>query len=344
MTCNCNDKSKNINTWGCGCQEMIPEPKSRRGVVKFCDICDPCNPSKSNVKLCAFVVPTLEDGRYYRNSFVFVQEDDSTYYIADDRSEIPFGSRPKFIDDFDPEKYTVKNSVVFDMKNKKAFVFDEDSYIVFAVGDATLYSGTGVNTDGSMTQLAASNLIFPSGSEITKDKIAVGNISNAENIGQNTIQIVATSNNANPITSIGAVSLTSGTTGLAGNYGVELGNRTSVGDFGVAIGSNVKASENNIAVGSSVQAFGEDSAAIGYGARTGNSEENANDFAIALGAHSITSRDSEVSIGSGAGSTGYTTRYLANVKTPVLDTDAATKKYVDDLIATLEARVAALEG
>lgn len=118
-----------INTWGCGCHEMMPEPKSKpKGVVKFCDLCNPCNRKVPTVRLCAFVVPTLEDGRYYRDSFVFVQEDDSTYYIGDDRTEIPFGSRPKFIDDFDPTDPTIKykRTVVYDVKNKKQYVYGED--------------------------------------------------------------------------------------------------------------------------------------------------------------------------------------------------------------------------
>lgn len=132
--CNCdapkrhdNNPRPGINTWGCGCQKMNPEPQ-RKGVVKFCDICDPCNPHVSNVRLCAFVVPTLEDGRYFKNSFIFVQEDDSTYYISDDRSEIPFGSRPKFIDDFDPTDPAVKfkRTVVYDVKNKKQYIYGND--------------------------------------------------------------------------------------------------------------------------------------------------------------------------------------------------------------------------
>ena len=134
MSCNCEEKEPrhNINTWGCGCNKMPDEPR-RKGVVKFCDICDPCNQKVSNVRLCAFVVPTLEDGRYYRNSFIFVQEDDSTYYISDDKSEIPFGSRPKFIDDFDPTDPAIKykRTVVYDIKNKKSYVYGEDgSYMV----------------------------------------------------------------------------------------------------------------------------------------------------------------------------------------------------------------------
>lgn len=122
MSCNCHEQHKNLNTWGCGCNKMPEEPK-RKGAVKFCDVCDPCAPQESNVRLCAFVVPTLEEGRYFRNSFIFVQEDDSVYYISDDRSEIPFGSRPKFIEHFNPAT-ALKNTVVYDTANKAAYVYD----------------------------------------------------------------------------------------------------------------------------------------------------------------------------------------------------------------------------
>ena len=127
MSCNCNEKRPNLNTWGCGCNKMPEEPQ-RKGVVKFCDICDPCNPAVSNVKLCAFVVPTLEEGRYFKNSFIFVQEDDSVYFISDDRSEIPFGSRPKYIDDFDPTDSVnkFKSTTVYDLKNHAAYVYGPD--------------------------------------------------------------------------------------------------------------------------------------------------------------------------------------------------------------------------
>lgn len=108
-----------------------------KGEVKFCDLCDPCNEQASTVKLCAFVVPTLEDGRYYKNSFVFTQDEDATYYINSDRSEIPFGTRPKFIDNFTPETYRVKNSIVFDMQNGKAYVFGSDStYMELVTADS----------------------------------------------------------------------------------------------------------------------------------------------------------------------------------------------------------------
>lgn len=116
----------------CNCNQPKTDGPQRRGVVKFCDICDPCNEAKSDVRLCAFVVPTLEEGRYYRNSFIFVEEDDSVYYISDDRSEIPFGSRPKFIDDFDPTDAAIhyKSTVVYDVKNQAGYVYDPEGNMV----------------------------------------------------------------------------------------------------------------------------------------------------------------------------------------------------------------------
>lgn len=138
--------------WKCDKQKPIPPmppmPPVQKGVVNFCDVCDPCNPATSNVKLCAFVVPTLEEGRYFRNSFIFVQEDDSVYYISDDRSEIPFGSRPKFIDDFDPEKARFKSTVVYDTKNKMGYVYGPDGTYMSIPMSASpinaLEAGTGI--------------------------------------------------------------------------------------------------------------------------------------------------------------------------------------------------------
>ena len=122
----------------CNCQHRAAESpeqivsKVKKGTVKFCDVCDPCNECVTNVKICAFVVPTLEEGRYFKNSFIFVQEDDSVYFISDDRSEIPFGSRPKFIDDFDPTDAAVhfKSTVVYDVKNGAGYVYDPEGNMV----------------------------------------------------------------------------------------------------------------------------------------------------------------------------------------------------------------------
>lgn len=124
MTCNCNYRAKESP------EEIVS--KVRKGTVKFCDVCDPCNECVTNVKICAFVVPTLEEGRYFKNSFIFVQEDDSVYFISDDRSEIPFGSRPKFIDDFDPTATDIhyKSTVVYDVKNGAGYIYDPEGKMV----------------------------------------------------------------------------------------------------------------------------------------------------------------------------------------------------------------------
>lgn len=145
MSCNCHEEHSNLNTWGCGCNKMPEEPK-RKGVVKFCDICDPCAEGVTNVKICAFVVPTLEEGRYYKNSFIFVQEDDSVYFISDDRSEIPFGSRPKYIDNFDPTDSAInfKSCVVYDLVNQIGYVYGPDgTYMTIAMTATPFSSLTG---------------------------------------------------------------------------------------------------------------------------------------------------------------------------------------------------------
>lgn len=145
MGCGCNDRQYPPVSRRCKCSGTSGEINTK-GVVDFCDLCDPCNPQASTVRICAFVVPTLEDGRYYKNSFVFTQDEDATYYISDDRSEIPFGTRPKFIDDFDPTTYTVKNSIVFDMKNGKAYVFGPDSAYMELVTITPLSDSTAPTT------------------------------------------------------------------------------------------------------------------------------------------------------------------------------------------------------
>lgn len=150
MTCSCNEQPR-------------PQSPQRKGVVTFCDLCDPCNEAASNVRLCAFVVPTLEDGRYFRNSFVFVQEDDSVYYIDDRRSEIPFGSRPKFIDHFDPEDAAnaFKSTTVYDLANGKAYVYGPDgtmmqiSMTASVISDIQAGDGILIEKEGGVYTISA---------------------------------------------------------------------------------------------------------------------------------------------------------------------------------------------
>ena len=145
----------------CNCNHETPKPTGpRKANVKFCDLCDPCNENVTNVKICAFVVPTLEEGRYFKNSFIFVQEDDSVYFISDDRSEIPFGSRPKYIDNFDPTDSAVhfKSTVVYDLANSIGYVYGPDgTYMTISMAAIPFSSLTG--EDGVIVTVNGGNYV-----------------------------------------------------------------------------------------------------------------------------------------------------------------------------------------
>lgn len=173
----------------CNCQHRAAESpekivsKVKKGTVKFCDICDPCNECVTNVKICAFVVPTLEEGRYFKNSFIFVQEDDSVYFISDDRNEIPFGSRPKFIEDFDPTDGAIhyKSTVVYDVKNLAGYVYDpEGNMMTMALTTApfsSLTAGDGiiVTADGGNYTVAIDPTTVASASDLNEVTTLVTN-------------------------------------------------------------------------------------------------------------------------------------------------------------------------
>lgn len=121
MSCNCN---------GCGqpprlCRCPIGKNDApKRAYIEGCTDCDPCIPCESMVKICSFVAPTLEEGRVFHNSFVYNQEDDSVYYIADDGTPTRFGSTPMFINDFDPYSRTIPRQTVYDFANNLGYVYD----------------------------------------------------------------------------------------------------------------------------------------------------------------------------------------------------------------------------
>lgn len=96
----------------------------KRACIKECTDCDPCIPCESLVKICSFVVPNLDDGQRYRNSFIYNQEDDSVYYITDDGTPIRFGASPMFIDDFQPQVRSIPRQTVYDFLNNKAYVYN----------------------------------------------------------------------------------------------------------------------------------------------------------------------------------------------------------------------------
>lgn len=120
MSCNCN---------GCGqppklCRCPIKKGAPKRAYIEQCTDCDPCIPCESLVKICSFVAPTLEQGRTFRNSFVYNQEDDAVYYISDDGTPTRFGASPMFINDYDPESRQIPRQMVFDFANNLGYVYD----------------------------------------------------------------------------------------------------------------------------------------------------------------------------------------------------------------------------
>lgn len=129
----------------CGChncgqpKRLCRCPKKdgvKRACIEPCLDCDPCIPQESMVKICSFVAPTLEEGRVFRNSFIYNQEDDSVYYIADDGTPTRFGSSPMFIDDFDPAVKQPARQTVYDFANNIAYVFNaEGKYRTFKLTD-----------------------------------------------------------------------------------------------------------------------------------------------------------------------------------------------------------------
>lgn len=123
MSCNCGQPPKL-----CRC----PSNKPQRAFIENCTDCDPCKPCESMVKICSFVVPNLDEGKAFRNSFIYNQDDDSVYYITDDTTPIRFGSSPMFIDYYQPESRTPERQVVYDFESNKAYVYGPDgSYRTF---------------------------------------------------------------------------------------------------------------------------------------------------------------------------------------------------------------------
>ena len=120
MSCNCNGCGQPQRL--CRCPGKKDAPK--RAYIEACTDCDPCIPCESMVKICSFVVPNLEEGRVFHNSFVYNQEDDSVYYISDDGTPTRFGSTPMFIDDYDPYSRTIPRQTVYDFANNLGYVYN----------------------------------------------------------------------------------------------------------------------------------------------------------------------------------------------------------------------------
>ena len=167
----------------------------------------------------------------------------------------------------------------------------------------TVVQTTGTSQTDVMSQVATSQLIYPSGYETSKTRIVIPAALTAQDGG----------------ISIGAT-----------KYGV---NSVLIGR---AAGGSLSLGSGCTAVGSAASTHGNYSVAVGLGSSANNASSVAigrlasstHDFSIALGYNSTTSRNYEVSVGS---SVNNITSYIANVKDPQLAQDAATKNYTDNL-------------
>lgn len=113
-----------------------------------------------------------------------------------------------------------------------------------------------------------------------------------------------------------------------------LGKEAAVGNGGTAIGAYSYVADNtqSTAIGNSAQA---NSTATDYSNTAIGTGTNATKSStVAIGHQAVTSRDGEVSIGNPSSSVNVVkTRYLANVRAGVLDTDAVNLKQLNDAIA-----------
>lgn len=135
-----------------------------------------------------------------------------------------------------------------------------------------------------------------------------------------------------PTAETGSISI--GNASVSANNAVALGEGSSATQQATALGYYARVTgQYGVAIGNVVSATQSGAVAIGTNAKAINSGS------IAIGQASSTTRDDEFSIGYSSGE-----RYLANVKTPENDTDAANKAYVDaavptaDIIANTDAR------
>lgn len=116
---------------GCGCKCNCGRPTCTRCHIKRplpvvsptpCETSSCAEPS--NVHICSLVIKKTEDVRKYHNSLVFVEEDNSTYWVDDDGIPVITYRMPMYVDDFNPEGSNVVANIVYDFKNNKEYIFD----------------------------------------------------------------------------------------------------------------------------------------------------------------------------------------------------------------------------
>lgn len=200
-----------------------------------------------------------------------------------------------------------------------------------------LYNEYGTNTDGAVTQdfinstLNGNDIIIGNGAKKSTYAprgyaIAIGNNANPQLSG---------SSQTNFGIAIGASSDASSTYFSLPNYSIAIGHQSSAtsssaigNNSNIAIGYSSKANYSGVAIGKEATSnYGNNGVAIGR-----QSNSRAGDNSVALGYGATTARTAEVSIG--GGTSGPTTRYIANVTAGELDTDAVNVAQLNDGLAT----------
>lgn len=169
------------------------------------------------------------------------------------------------------------------------------------------------NLQTAVNQLLASGVCGMSG----------GSISCGNNLSLGSGQSIAAGATNAVVLGTGAqvVNPSGATTGISGTVAIGYG-AVANADPSVAIGNFANASgADAVAVGDQATATGDQSVALGFQAQATAASS------VALGAGSIASQADTVSVGSAGNE-----RRITNVATPVNDTDAANKAYVDSLI------------
>lgn len=128
MSCNTNC---NCGQAPCRCR-AFKGTTVKRAHISTCTDCDPCESCESMVKICSFVVDSVEEGQVFHNSFIYNKADDAVYYISDDGTPTRFGASPMFIENFNPAERQIPRQIVFDIPNSRAYAFAPDgTYMTF---------------------------------------------------------------------------------------------------------------------------------------------------------------------------------------------------------------------
>lgn len=192
----------------------------------------------------------------------------------------------------------------------------------FLSGDGTwkvapnVVQTTGTSQTDVMSQVATSQMVFPSGSETSKENIAIGAGAEAKYGG---LAICFGLNRKGAYAESGGIAIGPGSTAYNQKCAA-----TGVGSIAIGYGDCRATASRAIALGDGAHADGSSSIAIGENARA--------------------SAEHVVSVGDGGSSWGPSYRRVINVDTPTADHDAATKGYVDTLVGDIETALATING